>query len=66
MDPLPARLFDGRKFLWDGRSYADRVAAETCAEDYRNARFDVRLAEEEGKYFVFTRRIVEQVAEAAS
>jgi len=51
------RYFDTKKFMWDGVERTDRTAAESAAEKYRTDRFEVRLVEENGKQYVYTRRV---------
>jgi len=51
------RYFDAKKFMWDGIEYADRAAAEAAAMKYSADRFEVRLVEETGKAFLYTRRV---------
>jgi hypothetical protein len=55
-----ARTIDGKKFMWDGKEYG-KEDAEKTAEGYENDGFEVRLVEEEGKYLVYTRRVVKEV-----
>ena len=57
-----ARILDGRKFLWDGRQHAAREPAEQSAESYRAEAFEARVVEEEGRFLVYTRRVVKQAA----
>jgi hypothetical protein len=58
---LRAEKFDGMKFMQDGQTYDTKADAEKAMEDYRNAGFDVRLLEEDGKFLVFSRRVVKEV-----
>jgi hypothetical protein len=51
------RYFDTKKFMWDSIEYADRAAAEAATEKYKADGFEVRLVEEEGKSYVYTRRV---------
>jgi hypothetical protein len=61
----PAKLFDGKKFMWDGREYADRPAAESTAQSYRKDGFEAHMLEEGGTWFVFSRRPVKESAAGA-
>ena len=54
------RFFDRQKFMWDGEAY-DSSAAEAKKQEYESQGFETRLAEEEGKAFVFTRRVVKEI-----
>jgi hypothetical protein len=64
MDQDLGRVFEGRKFLWDGLIYAGRAEAESRAQAYRSDGFEVRLVEQEGKFLLYTRRTVKQAAAA--
>jgi len=58
---LRSERFDGMKFMQDGQVYNSKEDAEKVMEDYRKAGFEVRLLEENGKFLVFTRRVVKEV-----
>ena len=60
MAVLRSEKFDNMKFMQDGRFYDARGDAEKAMETYREAGFDVRLLEEDGKFLVFTRRVVKE------
>jgi len=47
--------------MLDGQAYDSQADAEKVMEDYRNAGFDVRILEENGKFLVFSRRVVKEV-----
>ncbi len=55
------RFFDRRKFMWDGEVYDSPAAAEAKKKEYDSQGFETRLVEEEGKVFVFTRRVVKEI-----
>ena len=61
MSVLRSEKFEGMKFMLDGQAYDSQADAEKVMEDYRNAGFDVRILEEDGKFLVFSRRIVKEV-----
>jgi len=65
MSPNLVMISDGKKFMWDGQIYDDRAEASRVAESYQNQNFQVQLLEEEGKFLVYTRRIVTEVVVAA-
>jgi len=58
--PEFVRYFDTKKFMWDRIEYADRAAAEAAAKKCSTDGFEVRLVEETGKAFVYTRRVATQ------
>jgi hypothetical protein len=55
------RFFDRRKFMWDGETYDSAVAAGQTRQEYESQGFETQLVEEEGKAFVFTRRVVKEI-----
>jgi hypothetical protein len=55
------RFFDRRKFMWDGEAYDSTAAAEAKKKDYETQGFETQLVEEEGKAFVYTRRVVKEI-----
>jgi len=64
-DPNRAVIIDGKKFLWDGQTFATHEEASRQAEAYRNDNFEVSLVEQEGEHLVYTRRIVKEVVAAS-
>lgn len=56
-----SRLFDGRKFMWDGAEYDSETEIQNKEEHYRSLGFEVRSLAEGGKYYVFTRRVVTSI-----
>ena len=61
MSPNVSLLQDGKKFMWDGRIYATREEAGSAAVAYQKDNFEVHVAEGEGKFLVYSRRIVKEV-----
>ena len=60
---MPQNLLfvDRRKYVWDGESYDSRAAAEAKKGGYETQGFETQLIEEEGKFLVYTRRVVKEV-----
>jgi hypothetical protein len=56
-----ARIFGTRKFMWDGTTFQYRGEAEEILHKYQSDGFEVEVIEEGGCYFLFTRRVVEEV-----
>ena len=56
-----ARVFDGKKFMWDGRSYDNEQEMNQAKQEYLSQGFEVESAEEEGKYYLLSRRVVKEV-----
>jgi hypothetical protein len=60
-----AMISDGKKFMWDGQPYATKEEASSAEQSYRNDNFEVRVVEQEGKFLLYTRRIVKEAVVAA-
>jgi hypothetical protein len=56
-----SRFFDGKKFMWDGVEYDNDMESHKKEEHYHSQGFEVRSLAEEGKYYLFTRRVVTSV-----
>jgi hypothetical protein len=56
-----ARTFDGNKFMWDGMTYANEKERGETAQKYKGDGFEVEMVDEDGEYFLFTRRVVKEV-----
>ena len=53
-----AKKVEGKKFMWDGGTYDDSGQAKQVMEDYAKEGFEVQMFEEEGRYFIYSRRVV--------
>lgn len=61
------RIFEGKKYGWDGEDYESEAAARENMSKYAKDGFETKLIEENGKYFLYTRRMAtEIVAEGES
>ena len=56
-----ARVFNGKKYMWDGMVYETKQDMKKTAEEYKKENFEFEEVEEEGKYYLFTRRVVTEV-----
>ncbi len=56
-----ARIFNGKKFMWDGKVYTDEKERREISQKYKDDGFEVEIVEEENQYFLFTRRVVKEV-----
>ena len=56
-----ARIFDGKKYMWDGRSYEDEQEMKKVKQEYQDQGFDVESVEEDKKYYLFSRRVIKDV-----
>ncbi|MFQ5750751.1 MAG: hypothetical protein ACE5HI_02035 [bacterium] len=55
------KIIAGKKYGWDGEEYESEAAAQENAAKYRQDGFDTRLIQEEGKYYIYTRRVVTEI-----
>ncbi|APV44280.1 hypothetical protein Dform_00939 [Dehalogenimonas formicexedens] len=53
-----SRLFDGRKFMWDGKEYHSATESREQEEHYRSLGFEVRSLNEGDMHYLYTRRVV--------
>ena len=56
-----ARIFNGKKYMWDGRSYEDEQEMKKVKQEYQGQGFDVESFAEDKKYYLFSRRVVKDV-----
>ena len=56
-----ARLFGGKKFMWDGREYDSDKEAGSAQKGYTDNGFEVQVYRENGKTYLYTRRIVTEI-----
>ena len=59
--PSDAILMNGKKFMWDGVDYPDGEKASENTQKYKGEGFEVEVVEEEGKTYLYTRRVVKHV-----
>lgn len=64
MGPNLSLFHDGKKFLWDGCFYATRDEVFPIEAEYQKNNFEVRVTEEEGKFLIYTRKVVKAVVVA--
>jgi len=55
------KIFDNKKFMWDGRTYVSEPEVADIKAEYEKNNFETRMIKEEDKYFLFTRRVVTEV-----
>lgn len=56
-----ARIINKKKFMWDGKDYPDKKSVLDVAQKYKKDGFETEVFEEKQKFYVFTRRVVEEV-----
>jgi len=49
------------KFMWDGAIYETKEEAEKRKAEYEASKFQVQLFDQEGKYLLYTRRVVTEI-----
>lgn len=64
MAEIRARKFDDRKFMWDAVTYESEKDALEKKESYEKENFETRMVEEDGKFSLYTRRVVTEVSVA--
>lgn len=55
--PVNYRVINNKKYMWDGKTYDNEGDALNAAATYKKDNFDVQLIQEEGKHFIYTRRV---------
>jgi len=64
MSPNLSLFLDEKKFMWDGTPYATREEASAAEQAYRKDNFEVCRIEEEGKFLLYTRKVIKEVVVA--
>jgi hypothetical protein len=59
-------LVNGKKFMWDGIDYTSGDKTLERLNKYKANGFEVELQEEDGKTYLYTRRVVKQVTVPSS
>ena len=55
------RFFEGKKYMWDGQEYDNEEQASSVEKQYTEKGFEVQMWREEGKVFIYTRRLVTEI-----
>ncbi|MHC4605106.1 MAG: hypothetical protein ACYS6W_17460 [Planctomycetota bacterium] len=55
------RFFEGKKFMWDGEEYETKKQAGSVQKEYSEKGFEIQACREDGKVFLYTRRVVTEV-----
>jgi hypothetical protein len=61
MEPQQVRYAGTEKFMWDGTIYETKEEAENKKAEYEASKFQVQLFDQEGKYLLYTRRVVTEI-----
>jgi hypothetical protein len=59
--PDASKIINGRKVMWDGIAYETEKEAQDVKKKYEDDNFEVEFVEEEGKYLLYTRRVVTEI-----
>jgi hypothetical protein len=59
--PKNVLLVDRRKFMWDGEVRDSRAGADAAKSQCEAQGFETQIVEEEGKFLLYTRRVVKEV-----
>ena len=59
--PDASKIIKDRKVMWDGVEYETEKEAQDVKKTYEDDGFEVELVEEEGKYLLYTRRVVTEI-----
>lgn len=61
-NPALAIRVDDKKYMWDGKIYESEEEARKVQEEYKKENFEVHITKgEEGKFLVYSRRLVTEV-----
>jgi hypothetical protein len=59
--PDLSKIINGKKVVWDGVEYETEKETQDLKKKYEDDNFEVELVEEEGKYLLYTRRVVTEI-----
>jgi len=59
--PDLSKIINGKKVMWDSVEYESEKEAQELKKKYEDDNFEVELVEEEGKYLLYTRRVVTEI-----
>ncbi len=59
--PSSVIVINGKKFMWDGVDHPSKEKISEAMNKYKADGFEVELREEEGKTYLYTRRVVKEV-----
>ena len=55
------RTIEEKKYMWDGRMYESDSEANAVKQEYEKNAFETHLVQEDGHYFLFTRKVVTEI-----
>jgi hypothetical protein len=59
--PNSSEKIDGKKFMWDEGDYSNESDAKVKIFRYEKEGFETRLVIKDGKFLVYTRRVVTEI-----
>ncbi len=59
--PETAKMHEGKKFMWDGRTYESEEKAKEIEENYRKDGFETLVIQEGNDSLVYTRKVVTEI-----
>lgn len=54
-------IIDGYKYMWDGKEYDDKTTTNETEDSYKSENFQTKIIEDNGKFLIYTRRVVTEV-----
>lgn len=55
------RIFEGKKYMWDGQEYDNEEQASSVEKQYTEKGFEVQMWREDGTVLLYTRRVVTEI-----
>ncbi len=59
--PKNSIVTNGKKFMWDSIEYESREQSSKKLKKYKDDGFEVETVDEDGKTFLYTRRVIKEV-----
>jgi hypothetical protein len=56
-----SKKFDGKKYMWDGKTYETEDLAKESEKTYKENGFETRMISEGEGFSVYTRRLVTEI-----
>ena len=58
---LKSEKFDGKKYMWDGKTYQTKDLAKDAENTYKQNGFETKIISEDDLYSIYTRRVVTEI-----
>ena len=56
-----SKKFEGKKFMWDGKTYQTEDLAKDAEKTYKENGFETKMISESDGFLIYTRRIVTEI-----